>query len=645
MKVIDQMKVILSKTIMIGALGGLLVGCESSRVPTAADGGARDASTDVASDAAGDVTVGDAVTPRTDSRQPADGRSDGQGDGGSPDSAALPDIAPIGDAMVRLDPLKNVAEGHFATSLRCADCHANATNAEAMRDEKKRPIAPFDLWRASPMANASRDPIWRAVVSAEVAALPALRGAIEERCMNCHAPMAYTQAIKNKEPPVSMALITGSDNRSQLALDGVSCTLCHQIKPDQLGTAASFSGHFAINDQKQIYGPHQNLFTTPMANQTGGFTPTPAAHMGKSSLCGSCHTLFVDTFDKNGQSTGVSFAEQTPYLEWRNSVYSTESATPAAQAKDCQDCHMPKQSADGVAISTAVARRPDGSDFPAQRVPSRSSYGRHLFVGGNTLLAKLLTRFADELAPNASKAAFDAYIGEVRTLLSKQTATVSIANVKKSGNRVDAAITIKSLVGHKLPTAYPSRRVVLSVRVIDASGRPVWASGRFNSYGQLLRADGSIQPFEKRAGGVSPHHDLVDDQNKVQIYEGVMGLKNGDPTYHLLFATQYIKDNRLLPAGFKNSYADFKHVAPVGTSSDASFVGGGDTIGYRIELPASAKAPLRIEAELAYQTMSPRFADELFVAQTNEVQALRRMISQVGLAPESIASQSATIPN
>ena len=75
-------------------------------------------------------------------------------------------------------------------SSSCARCHSNAPNAEAMRDADGVGIAPFDLWQSTMMANAARDPLWRAVVSAEVAAAPGRREEIERTCLGCHSPMA-----------------------------------------------------------------------------------------------------------------------------------------------------------------------------------------------------------------------------------------------------------------------------------------------------------------------------------------------------------------------------------------------------------------------------------------------------------------------
>ena len=57
--------------------------------------------------------------------------------------------------------------GHFATAEVCADCHSNHDSSDAMRDAAGRPVGPYDLWGATPMANAARNPYWWAAVAAE----------------------------------------------------------------------------------------------------------------------------------------------------------------------------------------------------------------------------------------------------------------------------------------------------------------------------------------------------------------------------------------------------------------------------------------------------------------------------------------------
>ena len=57
-------------------------------------------------------------------------------------------------------------------------------------------------------------------------------------------------------------------------MDGVSCMLCHQIIPANLGTDLSFTGQYVIDTttvspERLIFGPHGNPLRNPMQRNTG----------------------------------------------------------------------------------------------------------------------------------------------------------------------------------------------------------------------------------------------------------------------------------------------------------------------------------------------------------------------------------------
>ena len=370
------------------------------------------------------------------------------------------------------------SEHVFVEGIYCGVCHTNSRRAEAMRDEKKREIAPFDLWRSSAMANSARDPYWRAVVSVEVSATPSRKAEIEQSCTRCHAPMAVSVA----ESPEGEVLhyLKQMDQQASLGMDGVSCTVCHQISDEGLGTDASYTGQFKIHAQRVAFGPHADPYAMPM-RQHAGYQATEGSHILKSAMCGTCHTLITETLDPDGTATGHSLHEQSAYLEWRNSIYNDEGDSPSDQAKSCQACHVPTSDVDGQQIRTTIARDPAGRDFPPAK--PRSPYGRHTFVGGNTLLAQLLRDNPQELEVFASKAAFNATIDATRSLLQNETATITIGEVERHNGRLQIPVRIQNLTGHKLPTGFPSRRVWVRLEVQDATGQVFFASGRFDQAG------------------------------------------------------------------------------------------------------------------------------------------------------------------
>lgn len=529
-------------------------------------------------------------------------------------------------------------EDNFATSLVCANCHSNIDSANNLRDEKGNGVAPFDLWRATMMANASRDPFYRAVVSAEVLANPGRKAAIEADCLKCHAPMAVTQAHMRKEPAPGFKVLYGSGLLTDLALDGVSCTACHQITPEGLGSVTSFSGGFKIGTNKRIYGPHRNPQGGPMIGFTG-FFPTYSTHVSESKLCATCHTLYTEALDVTGKPTGHHLPEQTPYLEWRNSVFSTEVTPKAPEAASCQGCHMPRTSEAGVAIRTRLARTPDGRDF---RTPLRDHLSRHLFVGGNTLIPKMLRDFGSEMGVLAPPEAFDRVIELTTQQLQQRTAKLEVTGLQRVGGKLVFDANIENLAGHKFPTAYPSRRAWLRLRVTDASGKVVFVSGDFDDRGRLIDAQGKIAASEQIGGPMEPHHNVIRDQSQTQIWEAIMQDPQGKPTYQLLRGSEYIKDNRLLPKGWKPEGPDAHDTEPAGIGSDADFVGGKDTV--RVEIAVPATGALKLEVELLYQTLSHRYAHELYAHKTPEVLTFAEYMEKTDTRPVTVALASSDIP-
>lgn len=559
------------------------------------------------------------------------------------DRPTLSFVAPQAPASLTLATTAAVTEGRFATAPVCASCHSNAAGANAMRDAAGNAIAPHDLWQATMMANAARDPFFRAMVAAEQEATPAAAGAIADKCLTCHSPMARTEAHLNNEPSPDLALISGpgSSPRTQLALDGVSCTLCHQIQDIGLGSESSFSGGFVIGDQREIFGPHASPFAMPMVGQSG-FTPVAGGPLPASRHCASCHTLTTDTLDSAGIPTGHSLLEQAPYLEWRNSVFSTETPTPRPEAASCASCHAPTEDALGGAIRTAIARRPNGTDFPS--LGPRSPYGRHLFLGGNTLIPGILRDRRAELQPTAGDAAFDALIARVRDQLATRTARIETVSAGRRAGRVEVRLRLRNLTGHKLPTGFPSRRVLLELTLRDRNGRILVRSGHTDSRGRLLDAAGRIRPEESRGGGVIGHRSIIDSADAALVYEAVMADASGAPTGRLLRGASFLKDNRLLPRGWTAVGPEAGRTAATGAAaSDGDFTGGADEV--LVSLPeGGAGAPFSLEARLLYQTLSPRFADELFQSRTTEARAFRAAWLQADTRPLTLAIATVPVP-
>ncbi|MCB9683015.1 MAG: hypothetical protein H6733_16230 [Alphaproteobacteria bacterium] len=526
-----------------------------------------------------------------------------------PDTSRDTDRAPDTDLLAPLAAPRAVDHDRWATVEACTDCHSHGAQSTALTDAAGRDISPASLWPATMMGNAARDPIWRAVMERETTLRPAAAAVIEDTCMTCHAPMAQRLAASDGALARAATLWADAD-ASVLGLDGVGCTVCHQIAPDGLGTPATFTGQFALGPERTIFGPHADPFANPM-QMHAGFTPVEGDHLVEARLCGSCHTVITPVLDDDGAPAGATFHEQTTYLEWRNSSFTTE-GTAGPEASTCQDCHVPTADADGTPITTRIARRPDGSDFPP--VSARAPVGRHVFVGANTTGLGLLRDHADALRPRASTAAFDAQIARTRAFLA-DAVHVDIGPVRYADDRLTAAVTVRHDAGHRFPSGFPSRRAWVELTVTDDAGTVLFRSGGWDADGRLVDATGTVLTRE-RAGGPGPGHvDVVDTDDVVASWEVVMAGLDDQPTFSLLSGADHHRDDRLLPRGWSPSHPDAPDAHPTGVEGDADFGPGQDTVHLDVALPG-ATGPLHVTARVAYQPLSARWRAELAAART-----------------------------
>ena len=530
-----------------------------------------------------------------------------------------------------------------STSERCALCHSASAEALAMRDSENRSIAPFDLWQSTMMANSARDPFWRAVVSAEMAATPEAAGEIARECLRCHAPLADQTGIVDHGTGDPLHALDCEGELGELARDGASCTICHGISPDGLGKEETFNGRYAINDQLHLYGPHDELFTRPM-EMNAGFTPRWGGHVTESKLCGSCHTLSTETRDANGALTGSTLHEQTPYIEWRNSAYSNEEPDGSIKkrrspgARTCQACHVPTQDEDRNSIETNISRHPAGFDFPF--LEKRSPFGRHLLVGGNAFMLTMLRDNAERLGVQAPRSAFDATIAETREQLQERTARVAVEEVKETDGTLQFDVIVTNFAGHKLPTGHPSRRMWLEVVATAIDGERVLASGVVNSDGLIVGADNTRLATEVRGGPVEPHRNVVTSSNEVARYRSVMADDAGKPTFVLARGATWFIDDRILPRGWNPEHPDANAARPYGTEDDPDYAPesvatGTDRVRYRVGMDEGRVSTIRVR--LLYQSVSPRYVAEIAAFETPDVLRFLELYEEADRTPEVLA--------
>ena len=519
----------------------------------------------------------------------------------------------FGSSAVFGQALNRDTSSLFAGSGLCQTCHqAGGTGTNVLRSPDGRDISPPEHWRSTMMANAARDPFWRAKVSAEVAAHPELKTVIEDKCTTCHAPMGRTQAIADGQEAYSIAEMAADP----LALDGVSCTVCHQIQPGNLGQGESFSGHYEITAAREIFGPYQNPFTNPMIMNVN-YTPKYGAHVHESELCATCHTLFTPTVDNSGNIIGQA-PEQTPYLEWLNSRF-------PAEGTECQSCHMPELEAPVV-----ISNRP-------MMLSARSPFAEHHFVGGNVFMLRILKANAAELGVTATAAHLDSTIARTLRMLQTQTADVT-ASTSWDGDTLVLKVVVKNKTGHKFPSAYPSRRAWLEVHVVDGSGKPVFASGAWDP------STGEVEGLDE---GFEPHYNVIRSEDQVQIYEAVMTDVDGEVNYTLLRAAGFLKDNRIPPEGFHSGGPAYDSTRVEGLAAqDPNFNRrggvegtGADEVEYRVG-GLDPGASYTVTVKLNYQTFKPRFVADLFRYNTPEVTLFKGYYSAADKSPVVVDSLS-----
>jgi hypothetical protein len=234
----------------------------------------------------------------------------------------------------------------------------------------------------------------------------------------------------------------------------------------------------------------------------------------------------------------------------------------------------------------------------------RESLARHAFVGGNAHMLRLLNRFRTELGVTAPTAELEATARATERQLQQDTATLSVSSPQLAAGGLTFSLNVSNLTGHKFPTGYPSRRTWLHVTVRDARGGIVFESGAITDTGLIRDNDNDADPTK-----FEPHYEEIASADQVQIYEAILGDRASAPTTGLLSATQYLKDNRLLPRGFDKTTA-LPEIGVFGAArGDVDFTGAGDHVRYRV--PVSGEGPYRIEAELRYQSIGYRWATNL----------------------------------
>ena len=559
----------------------------------------------------------------------------------------------------------------FVTSDQCIGCHDGTMSNDSLPNmiynytntQRNINLSPYGEWRASMMGLAGRDPIFYAQLETERTLYPNQAEQIDDKCLSCHGVMGERQLAHDSgglQLLTHEAILATPDHDPRmatygaLARDGVSCDVCHHIAAKGLGTPETYTGQFFLGADTEIFGPYKDIVDKPM-KQAIGLTPkqTTENQIRSSMLCGSCHTVETPILSEGGtiKNPVRTAHEQSTYLEWKNSIYTTESSPAPSTAKSCQQCHMPSTYA-GQKLKYRVANIEDSTfPFTDNRLPDKDitvqvrgtksdePYSRHALVGINLFGISIFKKFPDSLGIRTTDpmATYGKPQEGLRTaeeamlkMATEETAKIEFPSLRRTPQGIEAQVRVTNLTGHKFPSGVGFRRAFLELTVRDSVGKLVWASGRTNSNGVII--DGTSDrplPTEFFAGppghqAYQPYHAVIERGDQVQIYEELVKNKEADGVFTTSFLSlaKEFKDTRLMPKGWSSLGPDAQATRPNG--GDGQPVGatyldgsGSDALLYRIHLGLHASGPLTVHAALYYQSIPPSYLKQRFETAPN----------------------------
>lgn len=479
----------------------------------------------------------------------------------------------------------------------------------------------------------------------------------------------------------------------ELAREGISCMVCHHIErptekqiknwqpvePDWINSKTpkelayslfhNNTGRFESSANNKINGPYE-VMKKPMKHAIN-VTPEKNEFIQDSQLCGTCHTINLpnigatkDEFPVLNQAeTNPAFKnynhsiEQATFLEWQNSTFAS-----GKNFKSCQDCHMKSsfETLDGsIKIDKLVSQiatiednfYPDADHGLANNelnVPLRPNYKRHTHVGLNAFLLEMFKQFDSILGvsknsymTSASHSGVDLALESMALQAAQDTLDVDVKVLTHSNNQLKAEVTVKNKTGHRFPSGVAFRRSFIEFLVKDGD-KVVWGSGQTNAAGVIVDNNGEplATEFLPNKDSYQKHHQMIKSDKQVQIYEELVQNKDSKFTTSFIHRVHHVKDNRLLPRGWRESsffktqgevmYQFMQATDPehVGNDPDYQDVGsdfkGQDKLVYEITLPEGyADKELTVQATLYFQAVPPYWFKQRFSQAPNGIATQR----------------------
>ena len=498
-----------------------------------------------------------------------------------------------------------------------------------------------------------------------------LKTQVVDTCMRCHGVMGKrTNDIEHgADAHFDLRWVFQADPAKStfhyggLARDGISCTVCHHIvQTKEEAASLAFvlekrsTGLFSVGPPDKLHGPFKDdaIAVHPM-NESLGTKPVFGALTKSARLCASCHSINLPVIDEPAKIHPITAAmshdvEQNTYVEWVNSRFQTE-YKPLTGARSCQDCHMSggvdndRLNVHQRQIPTQIALVQDQT-YPQSehRAPldginvryRQTGFRRHELLGLNAFLLRtfemnpdaLGVRLNDYMSGSSTDLA-DA-IGNVVHQARNKTATIDVT-ARIANGTLSADVGVTNLTGHRFPSGVGFRRAWIELTVSDLDGTLVWSSGRTNADGEIVDGADTAQVlpteyFTRGAGGKQQYQHHFDQQHpvsrsdEVQIFEELVQDRNGTITDSFLRRDHHLKDNRLLPQGWRKdcppgiplpkNWLAATHPEGANVDRDPNYANGmGRAVtAYRVPLRTAVDpARLRVAATLWYQAWEPAF--------------------------------------
>lgn len=262
----------------------------------------------------------------------------------------------------------------------------------------------------------------------------------------------------------------------------------------------------------------------------------------------------------------------------------------------------------------------------------RDQYSRHTLIGINEFGMMMFQQFPNILGIRTADYMYGEGVLGLLTALSSsdnlarnETAKIEVTSLNRTDSYLEAAVRVENLAGHSLPSGVAFRRAFIALEAFDAKGQVVWASGRTNNVGAIVKGTSDeVLPTEffydaaTRKQVFQPHHALIMDESQVQIYEELMADAKGKITTSFVGGDHPLKNNRLLPKGWRRDgpFADF--TGPHGDAErDTEYINnsgssGSDKIIYRIPFNERTGGAVAVMAVLYYQSIPPYYLKQRF---------------------------------